>query len=72
MSQAGYHDAELFQKNMCEALREDAERNGWDSERLIGLWDTAVDIELLDDPGENLFVWSYKGKVYSTKAFNID
>ena len=71
MSQTGYYEAELFQKNMCDALKEDAEKNGWNSEHVIGLWDTAVDIELLDEPSANSFVWFHKGKTYSTKAFNV-
>lgn len=71
MSQTGYYEAELFQKNMCDALKKDAEKNGWNSEQMIGLWDTAVDIELLDEPSTNPFVWSHKGKTYSTKAFNV-
>ena len=71
MSQTGYYEAELFQKSMCEALKKDAEKNDWNSDQVIGLWDTAVDIELLDEPNSNSFVWSYKGKTYSTKAFNV-
>jgi len=71
MSQSGYREAELFQENMCEDLRLEAEKYGWNAEQIIGLWDTAVDIELLDDPCSNPFVWSHKGKTYSTKAFNV-
>ena len=71
MSQSGYQEAELFQKSMCENLRTEAEKNGWNPEQLIGLWDMAVDIELLDEPDSNPFVWSYKGQTYSTKAFNV-
>ena len=71
MSNSGYLEAVRFQKNMCDNLIEDADNLGISSEQLIGLWDTAVDIELLDTPGANAFVWSYKGKTYSSKAFNV-
>lgn len=71
VSQTGYFEAEIFQNAMCEALTEVAEKNNLNTDRLIGLWDTAVDIELLDEPSANSFVWSHKGTTYSTKAFNV-
>lgn len=71
MSKSGYREAIDFQENMCADLRNEAEKYGLNSERLIGLWDTAVDIELLDEPSANAFVWHHKGKTYSIKAFNI-
>lgn len=71
VSQAGYLEAEKFQNNMCEMLTEIAEKNNLSIERAIGLWDTAVDIELLDEPSAHSFVWSYRGTTYSTKAFNV-
>lgn len=71
MSNSGYLEAVRFQQNMCDDLREDADSLGLSSEQLIGLWDTAVDIELLDAPDANAFVWSYRGKTYSSKAFNV-
>lgn len=71
VSQTGYFEAEKFQNAMCEELKEVAEKYNLNSDRVIGLWDTAVDIELLEEPGANSFVWSHKGKTYSTKAFNV-
>lgn len=71
MSQTGYLEAEKFQNNMCEVLTEVAKKNNLSIQRTIGLWDTAVDIELLDEPSAHSFVWSYKGATYSTKAFNV-
>lgn len=71
MSKSGYSEAMRFQKDMCDDLLSEAEERGWDSKRLIGLWDMAVDIELLDSPGDNAFVWSHNGNTYSTKAFNV-
>ena len=71
MSHTGYYEAELFQKNMCEAWKEVAVKNGWNGKQVIGLWDTAVDVELLDEPSANSFVWSHNGRTYSTKAFNV-
>lgn len=71
MSSSGYLEAVRFQENMCDELRVEAERMGIDRDRLVGLWDTAVDIELLDSPDTNAFVWSHEGKTYSSKAFNV-
>lgn len=71
MNKSGYREAIQFQENMCEALRNTAQEYGVDYDRLIGLWNTAVDIELLDAPSENGFVWSYKDKTYSSKLFNV-
>lgn len=71
MSKNGYLKAIQFQENMCDDLCEVASKHGLDIDRLIGLWDTAVDINLLDAPGTNSFVWSHKGKTYSSKAFNV-
>lgn len=71
MNKSGYREAVQFQENMCEALRNTAQEYGVNYDRLIGLWNTAVDIELLDAPSEYGFVWSYKDKTYSSKLFNV-
>lgn len=71
MSNAGYSEAIRFQQNMYDDLQIEAEQRGINCDRLIGLWDTVVDIELLDAPSDNAFVWSHQGKTYSTKAFNV-
>ena len=71
MSKNGYHEALQFQKNMYEKLQKNAEKYNLNANQLTGLWDTAVDIELLDEPSVNSFIWSYNGKTYSTKAFNV-
>ncbi len=62
MSKSGYQEALRFQENMCNDLQKTAKDYGINYDRLIGLWDTAVDIELLDTPSTNAFVWSYKEK----------
>lgn len=71
METPGYTEALKFQQSMCKELEEDAQQLGVEQDLLIGLWDTAVDIEILNAPGANEFVWSYKGKTHSTKAFNV-
>ena len=71
MEAPGYTDALEFQKSMCERLKGDAQLLGVDKDLLVGLWDTAVDIEILNAPGNNEFIWSHNGKAHSTKAFNI-
>ena len=71
VSKPGYSEAIQFQQNMCDDLLCEADKLGIDSNLVIGLWNTAVDIELLNSPGEHGFVWSYNGKTYSTKAFNV-
>lgn len=48
MEAPGYTEALEFQKSMCEKLKENAQLLGVDKDLLVGLWDTAVDIEILD------------------------
>lgn len=71
MSSSGYLDALRFQQNLSDDLRTEADSFGINIDQMTGLLDTAVDIELLNEPAENAFIWSYKGKTYSTKAFNV-
>jgi len=71
MLKPGYDEAIQFQKNKCNDLLEKIKKYGFDNNQVIGLWDTAVDIELLNEPSSTSFVWSYRGKTYSTKAFNV-
>lgn len=71
VSKSGYWESLQFQENMCDSLREEAKQREIDAEKLIGLWNRVVDIELLDEPSTNAFVWSHKGQTYSTKAFNV-
>ena len=71
MSSSGYLEALRFQQNLSDDLRAEADNLGININQLTGLLDTAVDMELLNEPAENAFIWSYKGKAYSTKAFNV-
>lgn len=71
MSKSGYQEALQFQEDLCNDLQKIAETCNVKYDQLMGLWDTAVDIELLDTPSENAFIWSYKEKTYSSKLFNV-
>lgn len=68
METPGYTEALEFQQSMCKELEEEAQLFGVEKDLLIGLWNTAVDIEFLNSPGASEFVWSHKNKIYSTKA----
>ena len=71
MSKTGYYEALKFQEDMLDKLTKNTQLCHMDRGQLTGLWDMAVDIELLDEPSLNPLVWSYHGKTYSTKAFNV-
>lgn len=71
MDRPNYEDINLFWDTMRAEIIEEAQRCGWDRDVAIGLWDTAVDVELLSEPAADSFVWSCKGKTYSTKALNV-
>ena len=65
-----YREAELFWGTMRTEITGEAQKRGWDADAVVGLRDTAVDVELLPEPAAAALVWASQGKTYSIKLFN--
>lgn len=71
MAGNGYEEAFQFDTDMCDEMRKIAETHGIIPERMVGLWDIIIQTDIIGIDQAHGFVWSYKDKIYSTKAFNV-
>ena len=70
MKDKGYEGAYLFDKKLCDELKEYALNEGHSQEKVLGIWNTFFAVEVEDDPQRGL-IWSTNKKTYTTKGFNI-
>ena len=71
MNGNGYEEANRCYNQMSEEMRELAVQWGVDPDKLIGLWDIAVQIDVVGKPGAGTLVWKDRDEVYSTKPYNV-
>ena len=71
MNGNGYEEANRCYNQMSEEMRELAVQWGVDPDKLIGLWNAAVQIDVVGRPGAGTLVWRDRDEVYSTKPYNV-
>ena len=71
MNGNGYEEANRCYNQMSEEMRELAVQWGVDPDKLIGLWDIVVQIDVVGKPGAGTLVWKDRDEVYSTKPYNV-
>lgn len=71
MSGKGFEEAVLLDEQICQRIREYANREGYDSQRLIGLWNVSAQISVEAFGEQKGFVIGLTDKRYSIKAANI-
>ena len=67
----GYEEAVEFNKAMCDELRSIAKENNLDPGRLVGLWDSTIEVNVEGIGKAKGFVWKIRNKTYTSKSFNI-
>ena len=67
----GYEEAVAYNSTMCAVMRALAQDEGVSPDKMVGLWDIAVQVDVVGDQDMMPLVWSVNGTSYSTKAVNV-
>lgn len=71
MAGNGYEEAYAFDKAMCNQVKKMAEDENVSPNKAVGLWDIAIQIDVVGEDKCLSMVWSDGTKTYSTKAVNV-
>lgn len=71
MNGNGYEEAHQFYNEMRDKLREIGRQWDVEPDRMVGLWNMAVQIDVTGKTGEEPLIWRHQAKVYSTKPYNV-
>lgn len=71
MNGNGYEEAHQFYNEMRDKLRGIGLQWDVEPDRMVGLWNMAVQIDVTGKTGEEPLIWRHQAKVYSTKPYNV-